>query len=97
MRWVCAGCVMCNIGNKVLHQYGLFQINFMQIQLSETVTIIIWPFVPNVTVLVLKKHHVRIYQNIRILTNLLWWYLQYPQYLTLSASDPCSSHNNPAN
>lgn len=31
------------------------------------------------------------------LTNLLWWYLQYPQYLTLSASDPCSSHNNPAN
>lgn len=29
--------------------------------------------------------------------NLLWWYLQYPQYLTLSASDPCSSHNNPAN
>lgn len=31
------------------------------------------------------------------LTNLLWWYLQYPQYLTLSASDPCSSHSNPAN
>lgn len=33
----------------------------------------------------------------KTLTSLLWWYLQYPQYLTLSASDPCSSHNNPAN
>lgn len=35
--------------------------------------------------------------NLGPLTNLLWWYLQYPQYLTLSASDPCSSHNSPAN
>lgn len=46
----------------------------------------------------LKENAIRgEWQSMSTLTNLLWWYLQYPQYLTLSASDPCSSHSSPAN
>lgn len=52
---------------------------------------------PPLTLNCVAKLNFKTKSNLGTLTNLLWWYLQYPQYLTLSASDPCSSHNSPAN